>query len=214
MRRLFAAIALTIAVQVHAAPIDDAIRPIQDEWAQIKYRAAEAQQEGRYEALAARARQVSAAHPGRAEALIWEGIVLSSLAGAKGGLSGLSLVKEARGKYDEALAIDPKALQGSAHTSVGLLYYKVPGWPIGFGDKKKAEEHLRQALALNPEGIDANYFMGEFLLEQDRAIEARRHLDQALKAPSRPGRELADEGQRQEVRALLEKLPKTAALGQ
>lgn len=214
MRTLIATLALAVLGSAHAAPIDDTIKPIQDEWAEIKYRTTESQQERRYDDLALKANQITLAHPGRAEPLIWEGIVLSSLAGAKGGLSGLSLVKEARRKYDEALAIDPRALNGSAHTSVGLLYYKVPGWPIGFGDKKKAEEHLRQALAINPDGIDANYFMGEYLFEQDRLAEARRHLEQALKAPPRPGRAVADEGRRTEIRNLLAKIPQAVLAAQ
>ena len=214
MRTLIVILALAVVGSAHAAPIDDTIKPIQDEWAEIKYRTTESQQERRYDDLAVKARQITLAHPGRAEPLIWEGIVLSSLAGAKGGLSGLSLVKEARRKYDAALAIDPRALGSSAHTSVGLLYYKVPGWPIGFGDKKKAEEHLRQALAINPDGIDANYFMGEYLFEQDRIAEARRHLEQALKAPPRPGRAVADEGRRTEIRNLLAELPQSVLAAQ
>jgi hypothetical protein len=38
--------------------------------------------------------------------------------------------------------------------------------------------------------------------------EARKHLEAALKAPSRPGRELADAGRRQEIQNLLAKLDK------
>ena len=37
--------------------------------------------------------------------------------------------------------------RGSAYTSLGTLYFKVPGWPVGFGDEEKAEELLRKALA-------------------------------------------------------------------
>ena len=47
-------------------------------------------------------------------------------------------------------------LDGSAYNSLGVLYYKVPGWPVGFGDKAKARELLQKALAINPKGIDAN----------------------------------------------------------
>ena len=35
-------------------------------------------------------------------------------------------------------------------SSLGVLYYKVPGWPIGFGDKDKARDLLQKALAVNP----------------------------------------------------------------
>ena len=80
------------------------------------------------------------------------------------------------------------ALDGSAYTSLGSLYYQVPGWPIGFGDDAKARELLQKALALNPEGIDPNYFMGDFLYRKGDYEAARQALARALKAPPRPDR--------------------------
>jgi Tfp pilus assembly protein PilF len=79
----------------------------------------------------------------------------------------------------------------------------VPGWPIGFGDDDKAQALLGKALALNPDGIDPNYFMGEFLYRKGERAAARQALAKALKAPARPGRELADQGRRKEIESLL-----------
>jgi len=79
----------------------------------------------------------------------------------------------------------------------------VPGWPIGFGSDDKARELLEKALALNPDGIDSNYFYGDFLYRQGDRDGARRVLQKALKAPPRPGRALADEGRRKEIESLL-----------
>jgi len=141
-------------------------------------------------------------HPDRAEALIWEGIIESSYAGAKGGLGALGLAKEARGNLEAALRIDPKSLDGSAYTSLGTLYYKVPGFPLGFGDHDKARQMLSKALELNPNGIDPNYFYAEFLFEQGEYAKALQYLDRAAKAPPRPGRELADKGRRGEIATL------------
>ena len=137
--------------------------------------------------------------------LIWEGIVVSSLAGEKGGLGALPLVKQAKALYEQAIQIDGQALDGSAYNSLGVLYYKVPGWPIGFGDKKQARELLQKALAINPQGIDPNFFYGEFLLETDAATSAVPYLEKALQAPARPGRPLADQGRHEEARQLLAK---------
>jgi Tfp pilus assembly protein PilF len=136
---------------------------------------------------------------------VWEGIVVSSWAGEKGGLGALGLVKDAKALYERALGIAPEALDGSAYNSLGVLYYKVPGWPIGFGDRKRADELLQSALKLNPKGIDPNFFYGEFLLEQKRPADALVYLDRALQAPARPGRQIADAGRREEARALIEK---------
>ncbi len=95
--------------------------------------------------------------------------------------------------------IDPQALQGSAYTSLGSLYYQVPGWPVGFGDDDKAEALFKQALAIAPDGIDANYFYGDYLLDQERYDEAVKVLEHAAAAAPRPGRELADQGRQKEI---------------
>ena len=199
---------LCFAGTASADALEEALRPIQDEWAQIKYRLPEKQQASRYHSLAQQARKLAEAYPDRAEPLVWEGIALSSEAGAKGGLGALSLAKAARDKLELALLRDGHVLKGSAWTSLGTLYYKVPGWPIGFGDQARAEEMLNQAVAINPTGIDPNYFRGEYLYERERYGEALKSLETALKAPARSGRELADSGRRQEIQALLARVKK------
>ncbi len=197
-----------LSAAVHAATSEEIVRPIQDQWAEIKYRTPEKQQAEQYEALVQKSRQIVESHPGVAEALIWEGIVISSEAGARGGLGALSLAKEAKLRFEEALKINDKALAGSAYTSLATLLAKVPGWPIGFGDKARAEDYFKKSLAINPDGIDPNFFYGEYLSERDRFQEARQYLEKALKAAPRPGRELADNGRRQEIKALLARLDK------
>ena len=207
-RILLLALGMATAGLAGAATPDELIRPIQEQWAEIKYRQPEKVQAEHYGKLAAQAHKLVEANPGMPEPLIWEGIVVSSEAGAKGGLGALGLAKESRALLEEALKINDQALAGSAYTSLATLYAKVPGWPIGFGDKKKAEEYFRKALAINPTGIDPNFFYGEYLIDRDRVAEGRQYLETALKAPPRPGRELADSGRRQEIQALLAKLNK------
>ena len=192
-----------MTANLYAAGMADDIKALQHEWAVIKYQTGESEQEKLYEALAAKAGAVTARYPGKAEPLVWEGIILSTWAGAKGGLGALSLAKESRKQLEAAIAIDPEALQGSAYTSLGTLYFKVPGWPIGFGDSEKAEELLKQALAINPKGIDPNFFYGEFLLEEDRYAESVAVLNQALQAAPRPDRPIADAGRKAEIKEAL-----------
>ena len=185
---------------------DPAVAQLQARWAEIRYELPEGQQAKALAELGKEAERQLAEHPDSAERLIWAGIVRSSQAGAEGGLGALGLVKQARGYLETALAQDPLALNGSAYTSLGALYYQVPGWPIGFGDDDKAEWHLQRALAIDPDGLDSLYFWGDYLHQQGRDAEARQALEKALQAPPRPGRELADAGRREEIRHLLSQL--------
>lgn len=200
------ALTFTLPMSAFAAPVDDAVADLQRDWEVIRYQTPASEREKRFEALSAKAHQVSESFPARSEPLVWEGIIVSSLAGERGGLGALGLVKQAKAIYEQAIQIDGKALDGSAYNSLGVLYYKVPGWPLGFGDKSKARELLQKALAINPQGIDANFFYGEYLAETKHADEAVTYLERALQAPPRPGRQIADTGRREEVRTLLARL--------
>jgi len=184
------------------------LQQLQSRWAEINYQLPEKQREAAFATLAEQAQQAVKAEPKAAELLIWRGIILSTQAGAKGGLGALGLVKQAKASLEQALAADPQALAGSAYTSLGSLYYQVPGWPIGFGDDQKAEAMLKQALALNPDGIDPNYFYGDFLQRNQRYAEAKVALEKALQAPDRPGRASADAGRRAEAQQLLAEVVK------
>ena len=199
--------ALTGRAAVADPAFDAELLSIQQAWAKVNYETpAGDPREQAFEQLEKRAEGFVKQHPDRAEALIWEGIIESSHAGAKGGLGALGLAKEARGNLEAALKINPGALDGSAYTSLGTLYYKVPGFPLGFGDHDKARQMLKKALELNPNGIDPNYFYADFLFEQKQYADALKYLERAAKAPPRPGREAADRGRHAEIDALAAKV--------
>jgi tetratricopeptide (TPR) repeat protein len=189
----------------HATPADD-LQRLQQQWEQIRYKSPADAQEAPLERLTGDARLAASQRPANADLLIWYAIIESTYAGAKGGLGALSHAKNARSSLEQALAINPDALAGSAYTSLGSLYYQVPGWPIGFGDDKQAEHYLKKGLAINPDGIDSNYFYGDYLFRKGDHAGAARYLNKALQAAPRPGRKLADDGRRGEIAALLEKI--------
>jgi tetratricopeptide (TPR) repeat protein len=182
------------------------ITALQERWAEVNYQLEGKTQLTAFEALVQEADNVAAHNPDSAAALIWSGIIKSSFAGAKGGLGAMKLAKASKSDLEHAMEIDATALQGSAYTSLGTLYFKVPGWPVGFGDDEKAEELLLKALNLNPDGIDPNYFYGDFLLGQKRYEEAEKALLKAQAAPRRPNRPLADAGRQEEIKLALLKV--------
>lgn len=197
---------LSAAAPVLAAPDptpDQAVLEIQHQWEHVLYQVPDNAKGEALVKLDREAKAVADRYPGRAEPLIWEAISLSSHAKVEGGLTGLGMAKEARDLLEQAERIDPKALNGSVYSSLGGLYAKVPGWPLGFGDKEKAEAYFKKALTLNPNGIDPNYLYGDFLFDQQRYAEAKKVLERALQAPPRPNRPLADQGRTREVQSLL-----------
>ncbi|MCU0764538.1 MAG: hypothetical protein MUF32_00555, partial [Burkholderiaceae bacterium] len=65
---------------------------------------------------------------------------------------------------------------------------------------------LDKAVAINPKGVDVNFFYGEYLVETGKPAEAIAYLERSLAAPARPGREVADAGRKEEAKALLDKV--------
>lgn len=181
------------------ADIADEVSTLQKRWAEVNYQMEGKAQSDAFASLVTEADAVVSKYPDSAAPLIWRGIIKSTYAGAKGGLGALSLAKSSKADLEAALAIDPQALDGSAYTSLGTLYSHVPGWPIGFGDDKKAEKLLLKALAINPDGIDSNYFYADYLMAKKRYQDARAYLLKAREAAPRLNRPLADAGRQKEI---------------
>ena len=206
-KRPLLAIALLLASGLSgAADFDAGLTALQHGWATAYYGAPEAQKKPAFEKLVAAADDLLARHPQQAEVLTWHAIVLSSAAKFSGGLHALGQAKQARDELQQAERIDATTLGGSVYTSLGSLYANVPGWPIGFGSKDKAEAYLQKALAINPDGIDPNFFYAELLAARGDKATARRYYEKALAAAPRAGREDADAGRRAEINAGLRKL--------
>jgi len=188
---------------VWGGSIQDDVLTLQHDWAKIKYQWPKHDRRNGLKALLVRSRNVRTARPGQAGPLIWNAVVLYTYAGEVGGLRALSMVKKAHTMLLEAEKIDAGALNGYAHVALGSLYYKTPGRPIAFGNKARAKVYLQKAITINPHGLDAHYFMGDFLLRRRHYAEAAHHLEQALAAPARPLRPIADAGRKADARKLL-----------
>ncbi|MDO7635607.1 MAG: hypothetical protein MUQ60_06815 [Porticoccaceae bacterium] len=168
-------------------------------WAEINYLLEGDEKETAFELLVAESEIFIESNKESAELLIWSAIVKSSYAGAKGGLGALGLAKAAKAEFEAAMKIDADALDSSAYTSLGILYHSVPGWPIGFGDSKKAEALLRKGVENNPTGIDNNFFYANFLADEKDYEKAEEYYLRAQAAPPRPGRDIADKGRQAEI---------------
>src|ERR1700688_4887469 len=128
------------------------------DWEHIKFQETDKDlQEKQMAALAERAAALVQQYQNRPEARIWLGIIISeqaSMASENGSpFKALGFAKRARDILEPIAKNDPALLDAGAPTSLGVLYYRVPGFPIGFGDKAKAKELLQEAIKYAPDGL-------------------------------------------------------------
>ncbi|WBT07205.1 hypothetical protein PFY01_05830 [Brevundimonas vesicularis] len=194
---------LTVASVAHADACDDRARGLQQSWDHVNFEVPQGVRMAEMARLNTQADAVVAQCPNRAEPLVWDAIITASEAGLKGGIGALGLVREARTELEQAERINPRALNGSVYVSLGSLYAQVPGAPIGFGNRQRARDYLLRGLAMAPNDVDANFFMGDLLVREHDWNGAARYLQKAIDAPARPGRAVADRGRKAEARALL-----------
>lgn len=181
--------------------LNAAILRLAQDWEHIKFQETDKNlQEKQMAALADRATQIVQQYQGQPDAEIWLGIIISeqaSMASENGSpFKALGFAKQARSILEKVEKVDPYALDAGAPTSLGVLYYRVPGWPVGFGDKQKARQLLEEAVRDAPKGLDANYFYGDFLMEQHEYPAAEKVFRYALTLPPHPDRPIWDKSRR------------------
>lgn len=188
-------------VPVGSVWASDDLTALRQRWAELKYhhandrdRVAQAESLEREAAALAAQDQV-------APALLLQADTLALTAEFMHSGASLTRIREARDLLLRALQEQPENPQ--VLSALGSIYYEVPGWPIAFGDKKKAEQYLTRALAIDPHGRDTNYFMGDFLVAAGRAGQAIPYLEKALAAPQQDTVE--NQGRRQEIEDSLQK---------
>jgi tetratricopeptide (TPR) repeat protein len=203
MALILMAAPLAAASAAHADSCDDRVRGLQQSWDHVNFEVSQGVRTAEMSRLNLQADAVVAQCPNRAEPLVWDAIITASEAGLRGGMGALGLVREARSQLEQAERINPRALNGSVYVTLGSLYAQVPGAPIGFGNRQRARDYLQRGLAMAPNDIDANFFMGDLLVREHDWAAAARYLQKAIDAPARPGRAVADRGRKAEARALL-----------
>lgn len=193
-------------VSLSASAYQEALFSLQSRWDHTQTQMPVNQRESTLKALAEEADMLANQHEDEADVLVWQGIVLASYAGERGGLGAMDAAKAARDTLERAIKIDPEGYQGSAFVTLGALYDRVPGGLIGFGDSAKAEQMFQRALDIRPAGIDVNYYYAAFLAEEGNNQAAREHARRAIEGDVRPGREAIDEAFRHDAKQLLEQL--------
>lgn len=179
-------------IVVNADALALSVQNIEAEWAHIHYNVAKQQQEAAYKHLLAEVSDLNELYSDQAELIIQQAIIVASNAKNVGAFSALEAVKQARELLLRAIHLNPAASEGAAFVTLGSLYYKVPSWPIAYGDNSKASTLLKKALTINPDSIDANYFYGDFLATQGKQQQAITYFKRAMAIPVRKNQVFAD----------------------
>lgn len=153
-----------------------------------------------------------AADPVCAECMLWKFIAMGRIATNRGLVAGMRSAAEMAGLLERGIALNPTRRDGDDNSTLGNLHYGsaifyrvLPdwtwlGWLLGVrGDKERALQHARTALALHPARVDYQVELASQLLclgtsrdRPERLEEGVAILQQLL---AREVRSLRDERQ-------------------
>ena len=187
MKKIYFVVFLLLFAQgALADSMQDSVSKIEVSWVDTSEAKSTPERKNIFLKLADDITDVVKAFPSQAEPLILKSAILLTMAEEASSFVALGLVKQAKALLAKAIDINPEAREGSALVTMGVLYYKVPGWPVAFGDDKEAEVYLLKALEVNPDGVSSNYFYAEFLMEQGKDELALSYLNKAIDAKIDP----------------------------
>ncbi len=128
------------------------------------------------------AERAIAVNPNRVEGHYWAAVCMGNYALGLGVVKALSLGLE--GKFRERLGraeqLDRRYELGAIDTAWGRFFDKLP-WPKR--DRDEAERHFKRAVEINPYDLRARVYLASSYLDQDRAADAKRLLDEVAAAP-------------------------------
>ncbi|MDD2722588.1 MAG: hypothetical protein PHH59_01015 [Methylovulum sp.] len=203
VKKIIWAVALLMSFSVHAGPVEDALNAIESEWAKIYYQVPEKEKGPAYALLLEKAVKLCKQYPKEAGAIFWQAVIKASYADHQNPVSALGAVHEVRDLLNQAIEINPGTMGGSAYVVLGTLYHLAPAWPIAFGDDDEAEKMFQTALKISPNGIDSNFYYGQFLLDKGNKDQAIHHFERASTAPVRPEQVFADTQLEEEAKLAL-----------
>ncbi len=205
-------VALSACAQASENPsLKSELLRLAHDWEHVKLQVSDRDdQERQMENLVQRAGKIAEQYENIPDPIIWVGIITSeqaSLASDNGSpMKALELAKRARDILEKVEKTNPETMDAGAPTTLGVLYDRVPGFPIGFGDTARARYYLQEAIRSAPNGLDANFFYGDFLFKLGERSEAAKILERALTLPELSNRPLWDRSLRAAIRQTLSEI--------
>lgn len=114
--------------------------------------------------------------PKSPDAHLWYAINTARWGETKGVLRSLFLLPTIREELGILLELDPRSVR--AHILAGNVLLEVPGF--AGGDRAKAEEHFKKALAIDPRFTNARVDLARVYIADARYADARRELSRVV----------------------------------
>ncbi len=116
-------------------------------------------------------------------ALYWKAVAMGKLSEERGIINAQRMTRPMENLFLRVIALNEHYDNAGGHKALGRMYFRLPGFPISFGDKKKAIFHLKRALELYPHDIIARAFYAEALYEMGQKQEAFQLAEAILATP-------------------------------
>ncbi len=130
------------------------------------------------------AEQAVAARENGLDGHYWLASTIGCVGQEKGIMNSLFMVGPMKKELDRCLEIDNK--HADTHDVLAQLYWKVPGWPLSIGDKKKAQEEAKLAVTYDPKASDHWLHYGQIAADNKDYNTARAALQKVLALPDDP----------------------------
>ncbi|CAM2064925.1 Tetratricopeptide repeat protein [Sulfidibacter corallicola] len=114
--------------------------------------------------------------PQSVEANLWYAANMGSHGVARGIMSSLFYLDDIFKFGSKSMDLDKLFFHAAPLRLMGRFYHQCPPWPVGKGDKKKAEQLLKEAVRLGPDFYLNHLYLAELYLDQRKKREARELL--------------------------------------
>lgn len=149
------------------------------------------------------AKRAVEAEPTAVDGRYWYALTIGRLGEAQGILRSLSAAGDMRRELETLLELAPD--HAGAHFALGMLYYRLPGWPLSFGDNNRALELMSAAVELAPDHTTYRLGLAELLLDMRRRDEAIELLEAIIEMPLTPNEPMESAEDKVKAQELLQR---------